>query len=111
MRYLYDPFMTLTLAGDKNVRIHNGRAYVVARHAGLSGFQRWEDIEHTVVNAGRARQDRSYVVAEFSGDYFPAGTEYFAQNGRAPEYQPQVLSADVAAAAQSFNMGIRVVKP
>ena len=73
------------------IRIRAGHYYVLARTPGLSGFQRWGELEYDVVTAAKARNRRLEVVGELS----PVATDlYRLGDGHIPECQPTALCAD-----------------
>ena len=75
------------------MRIYKDRYYIRAAVPGVSGFQRWADIEYHIVTGAKARTCRSDIVAEW---HPRGGLLMRCEDGRFPRHQTRRESLDAA---------------
>jgi len=73
------------------MRIYSDRFYLLRKHPGHSGFQRWNEWEYYITTGRKARNDRSLVVRE----YKQTGEGVFRiEDGHLPDYQQRKSETD-----------------
>jgi hypothetical protein len=89
------------------VKIRNGRLYVLETIPGISGFKRWDEREHRVVTAAKARLNRSNVA----GELLPIAEDFYRlEDGHLPDHQPMVRFPEAEAwlIANPFSAIVRL---
>jgi len=76
----------------KKMRIFKKKYYILKSIPGVSGFQRWNELEYRICTGYKAQHDKLNIVKEFLAN---GEGKFRLEDGHLPDYQPLAKEKEV----------------